>query len=57
MYKKKLIYLAIFVAVVVCLLAYYHFVPFWAVLLSTAAFIVGGFAGYYFAIKKAQKKE
>ena len=45
--KKKLIALAVVVAVVVGLLAYYQFVPFWASVVSTGAFIAGIVAGWY----------
>lgn len=39
--KKKLIVLAVVVAVIVGLLAYYQYVPFWASIVSTGAFIAG----------------
>ena len=39
--KKKLIVLAIMMAVIVGLLAYYQYVPFWASIVSTGAFIAG----------------
>ena len=43
--KKQLIVLAI-VAVILGLLAYYKFVPFWASIVSTGAFIAGIIAGW-----------
>lgn len=42
--KKKLIVLAVVVAVIVGLLAYYQYVPFWASIVSTGAFIAGIFS-------------
>lgn len=44
--KKKLIVLAIVVAVIVGLLAYYQYVPFWASIVSTGAFIAGILLGW-----------
>lgn len=44
--KKNLIILAIVLAVVVGLLAYYQYVPFWASIVSTGAFIAGGVIGW-----------
>lgn len=44
--KKKLIVLAIMVAVIVGLLAYYQYVPFWASIVSTGAFIAGILLGW-----------
>ncbi|MCI7359354.1 MAG: hypothetical protein MSK40_16860 [Parabacteroides sp.] len=44
--KKNLIILAIVLAVVVGLLAYYQYVPFWASFVSTGAFIAGGVIGW-----------
>lgn len=44
--KKKLIVLAIVVAVIVGLLAYYQYVPFWASIVSTGAFIAGIILGW-----------
>lgn len=46
--KKKLIIAAIVVFIVVGLLAYYQYIPFWASIVSTGAFIVGIIAGWYF---------
>lgn len=45
--KKKLTVSAIVVAVILGLLAYWHFVPFWAVVVSTGAFIAGIVAGWH----------
>ena len=45
--KKRLIALAIIVAVIVGLLAYYQYVPFWASIVSTGAFIAGLVLGWY----------
>ena len=45
--KKKLIVLAIMVAVIVGLLAYYQYVPFWASIVSTGAFIAGILLGWH----------
>lgn len=44
--KQKLIVLAIMLAVIVSLLAYYHYVPFWTSIVSTGAFIVGMVTGW-----------
>lgn len=44
--KKKLIVLAIMMAVIVGLLAYYQYVPFWASIVSTGAFIAGILLGW-----------
>lgn len=44
--KKKLIVLAVVVAVIVGLLAYYQYVPFWASIVSTGAFITGILLGW-----------
>lgn len=44
--KKKLIALAVVVAVIVGLLAYYQYVPFWASIVSTGAFIAGILLGW-----------
>lgn len=43
--KSKMILLAIVVAVIVGLLAYYQYVPFWASIVSTGAFIFGVYLG------------
>ena len=45
--KKKLIVLAIMMAVIVGLLAYYQYVPFWASIVSTGAFIAGILLGWH----------
>ena len=45
--KKKLIVLAVVVAVIVGLLAYYQYVPFWASIVSTGAFIAGILLGWH----------
>lgn len=45
--KKKLIIAAIVIAVIVGLLAYYQYVPFWASIVSTGAFIAGIIAGWH----------
>lgn len=39
--KKKLIVFVIVVAVIIGLLAYYQYVPFWASIVSTGAFAAG----------------
>mgnify|MGYP004440227555 FL=1 len=44
--KKKLIILAIDIVVIVGLLAYYQYVPFWASIVSTGAFIAGMVVGW-----------
>lgn len=44
--KKVLIAIAILIVLIICLLAYYHYVPFWATIVSTGAFIVGCVAGW-----------
>ena len=44
--KKILIVLAVVVAVIVGLLAYYQYVPFWASIVSTGAFIAGILLGW-----------
>lgn len=44
--KKKLIILAIVLGVIVGLLAYYQYVPFWASIVSTGAFIAGMVVGW-----------
>lgn len=45
--KKKLIIAAIIIVAIVGLLAYYQYVPFWASIVSTGAFIVGIIAGWF----------
>lgn len=44
--KRKLIILAIVVVIIVGLLAYYQYVPFWASIFSTGAFIAGMAVGW-----------
>lgn len=44
--KKKIIATVIAVTAVVALLVYYKFVPLWATVASTGAFIAGGIAGW-----------
>lgn len=44
--KKKLIVCAIVLAVIVGLLAYNQYVPFWVSIVSTGAFIFGVFLGW-----------
>lgn len=44
--KKRLIVLAIVIVVIVGLLAYYQYVPFWASIVSTGAFIAGIIVGW-----------
>lgn len=44
--KQKLIIFAIALAVIVGLLAYYQYVPFWASIVSTGAFIAGMIVGW-----------
>lgn len=44
--KKKLIVFVVAVAVVIGLLAYYQFVPFWASIVSTGAFAAGIILGW-----------
>jgi 4-hydroxybenzoate polyprenyltransferase len=44
--KKKIVFAAIVIAVVVGLLAYYKYIPFWASIVSTGAFIAGIIAGW-----------
>lgn len=45
-WKKILVAVAIVVAVVAALTAYWHFVPWWAALVTALAFIAGMAAGY-----------
>lgn len=45
-WKKILVAVAIVVAVVAALTAYWHFVPWWAALATALAFIAGAAAGY-----------
>lgn len=44
--KQKLIMMDIVVVIVVGLLAYYQYVPFWASIVSTGAFIFGVILGW-----------
>lgn len=44
--KKYLIIAAIVLAIVVAVLAYLNYVPFWASIVSTLAFIAGGVIGW-----------
>lgn len=44
--KRKLIILAVVIAVIVGLLAYYQYVPFWASIVSTGAFLAGVVVGW-----------
>lgn len=44
--KKYLIVAAIILAIVVGMLAYLNYVPFWASIVSTLAFIAGGVIGW-----------
>lgn len=44
--KSKLILLAIVIVVIVGLLAYYQYVPFWASIVSTGAFLFGVYLGW-----------
>lgn len=44
--KKKLIVFVVAVAVVIGLLAYYQYVPFWASIVSTGAFVAGIILGW-----------
>lgn len=44
--KKYLIIAAIVLAIVVGVLAYLNYVPFWASIVSTLAFIAGGVIGW-----------
>ena len=44
--KKYLIIAAIVLAIVVGVLAYLNYVPFWASIISTLAFIAGGVIGW-----------
>lgn len=44
--KKKLIVFVVAVAVVIGLLAYYQYVPFWASIVSTGAFTAGIIFGW-----------
>lgn len=44
--KKYLIVAAIVLAIVVGMLAYLNYVPFWASIVSTLAFITGGVIGW-----------
>ena len=39
--KRRMILMAIVVVIIVGLLAYYQYVPFWASIVSTGAFIFG----------------
>lgn len=53
--KKYLVIAVIALAIIVGLLAFYHFVPFWAVLVSTGAFIAGIVAGWFGKKKSLEK--
>lgn len=44
--KKRVIVSVIVLVAIVALLAYYHFVPLWASVVSTGAFLAGGVAGW-----------
>ena len=44
--KKKMIMIAIIIVLIVGLLAYYQYVPFWASIVSTGAFIFGVYLGW-----------
>lgn len=44
--KKKMIVMAIVIVVIVGLLAYYQYVPFWASIVSTGAFVAGFILGW-----------
>ena len=44
--KSKLILLSIVVVVIIGILAYYQYVPFWVSIVSTGAFIFGVFLGW-----------
>ena len=44
--KKKMIVMAIVIVVIVGLLAYYQYVPFWASFVSTGAFAAGIILGW-----------
>ena len=44
--KQKVMIAAIVIVAIVGLLAYYQYVPFWASIVSTGAFIVGGVLGW-----------
>ncbi|MBM6865884.1 hypothetical protein H6A66_11980 [Bacteroides caecigallinarum] len=44
--KRKLIVFVIVVAVIIGLLAYYQYVPFWASIVSTGAFAAGIILGW-----------
>lgn len=55
--KKQLTVLAIVVAVILGLLAYYKFVPFWATIASTGAFIAGIIAGWAAKAWSDKRKE
>lgn len=44
--KRKLIVAAIALLVIVGVLAYFNFVPFWASITTALAFIAGGAAGW-----------
>lgn len=44
--KEKMILMAIVVVIIVGLLAYYQYVPFWASIVSTGAFAAGIILGW-----------
>lgn len=44
--KKKMVLLAIILAVIVGLLVYYQYVPLWASIVSTGAFLFGVYLGW-----------
>ena len=44
--KKKMIMMAIVIAVIVGLLAYYQYVPFWESIVSIGAFLFGVYLGW-----------
>lgn len=45
--KKKIITVTVVVAVIIGLLCFYKFVPFWGTIVSTGAFIVGVAVGVF----------
>lgn len=44
--KKIIIIVAVVIVAIVGLLAYYQYIPFWASIVSTGAFLAGGVCGW-----------
>lgn len=44
--KQKLIVMAIVIVIIIGLMAYYQYVPFWVSIVSTGSFLFGVFLGW-----------